>query len=215
MLRDLHGKAREMAQSRLLSIRQASELTGLRRKVIRDRVTRGDVAVRLIGSGRSAKLRLTESALVEAGLLTGPPAVAVKNDELSELIGLVREQQTRLNTLEDQRFQLAGQLGAALERTLALQNQLLELTATVQSRSPLLHEIKSVEAHAPHVASAPEPEKIQPVGSEDAETMASERPTARPAESMRHVVRVATSKGARTGKAGIARLRTIHWRSTK
>ena len=81
--------------------------------------------MRIIGSGRNAKVRLTEPALVEAGLLPSKTPLAVKNDELADLISLVREQQKRLNTLEDQRFQLAGQLGAALERTLALQNNSL------------------------------------------------------------------------------------------
>src|SRR5262245_56894714 len=113
-----------MAHQQLFSIRQASELTGLRRKIIRDRVTRGDISVRMLGSGRNAKLRLTESALVEAGLLARSAPVAVKSDEVTDLVRLVREQQTRITSLEDQRFHLAGQLGAALERTLALQNQL-------------------------------------------------------------------------------------------
>src|SRR5215218_9295422 len=92
-----HGKARQMVNQQLLSIREAAELTGLRRRVIRDRVTRGDVPVRIIGSGRKAKLRLTESALVEAGLLATKTPVAVKNVELADLISLVREQQKRLN----------------------------------------------------------------------------------------------------------------------
>jgi hypothetical protein len=195
-----------MVSQQLLSIRQAAELTGLRRKVIRDRVTRGDVNVRVIGSGRGAKVRLTEDALVEAGLLAGKPSLAAKTDELGELVRLVREQQARLNVLEDQRFQLAGQLGAALERTLALQNQLLELTASVQAHSILTERIPPTEA---------EPTANSPHGAEDAGAT-THQPLPRATVAVRQVVdRLATSRGAQRGKAGITRLRTIQRRSSK
>jgi hypothetical protein len=208
-----HGKARHMISRQLLSIRQAAELTGLRRKIIRDRVTRGDVAVRVIGRGRGAKLRLTEDALVDAGLPGGKPVPAAKIDELAELVRLVREQQARLNALENQRFQLAGQLGTALERTLALQNQLLELTASVQARSPILTEPKRIEPTL--LPADAEPVAVSPHGAKDAETT-SDQPPARPTVAVRQVVdRLATSRGALRGKAGIARLRTMQWRSSK
>jgi hypothetical protein len=205
-----------MVNQQLLSIRKAAELTGLRRRVIRDQVTRGDVSVRIIGSGRSAKLRLTESALVEAGLLPSKTPVEVKNDELSDLISLVREQQKRLNTLEDQRFQLAGQLGAALERTLALQNQLIELTASVQSHSPVVHEVKKLEPPTFPVEPPHELPHESPVGPEDAAEMTDGRAPARTAEAVRHAVaRLATSRSAQRGKARISRLRTRPWRTDK
>jgi hypothetical protein len=205
-----------MVNRHLLSIRQAAELTGLRRRVIRDRVTRGDVSVRIIGSGRSAKLRLTESALVEAGLLPSKTPMAVKNDELADLISLVREQQKRLNTLEDQRFQLAGQLGAALERTLALQNQLIELTASVQSHSPVVQEIKKLEQPTFPFEPPHEPPPESPVGPEDAAETADVRAPARTVDAVRHAVaRIATSKSAQRGKVGISRLRTLPRRTDK
>jgi hypothetical protein len=209
------AKSRQMVNQQLLSIRQAAERTGLRRKVIRDRITRGDVPVRIIGSGRGAKLRLTESALVEAGLLAGGSSPAVKHDELTDLIGLVREQQKRLNALEDQRFQLAGQLGAALERTLALQNQLIELTASVQARGPVVHEIKKIEPRAEPVETVPKTNGTG-VGPEDARKTPEASATVRTTVAVRHaIVRLTTSKGAQRGKAGISRLRAIQLRPGK
>jgi hypothetical protein len=199
-----------MVNHQLLSIRQAAERTGLRRKVIRDRVTLGDVPVRIIGRGRGAKLRLTESDLVEAGLLAGTSSPAVKHDELTDLIGLVREQQKRLNALEDQRFQLVGQLGAALERTLALQNQLIELTASMQARGPVVHEIKKIEQPATSVESAHAPIEAR-VGPEDAASAPVERAPVRTAKAVR-LAKLASSKGEQHGKAGISRLRAIQWR---
>src|SRR3954453_19189021 len=128
----------QMGKQRYLTLREAAELTGVRRKVIRNRVTRGEIAVRVLGTGRGAKLRVTESALAEAGLLAGNLELAGNAGEGSNLIQLVREQQARITALEEQRFQIAGQLGASLERTLALQNQLIELTASLQAHPQVL-----------------------------------------------------------------------------
>jgi hypothetical protein len=206
--------AGQMGKRHFLTLREAAELTGFRRKVIRDRVARGDIAVRVLGSGRNAKLRLTESALVEAGLLAGELAPAVRNDELAELIRLVREQQARLSALEDQRFQLAGQLGAALERTLALQNELLELTASVQAHSPIWRETGKSEPRPKPVAEQSEPARASHVGAERAQAPPDKPTPARTIVAAKFVVgKLAT--GSQRGRAGIARLRTAQWRPGK
>jgi hypothetical protein len=203
-----------MGKRHLLTLREAAELTGFRRKVIRDRVARGDIAVRVLGSGRNAKLRVTESALVEAGLLAGELAPVARNDELAELIRLVREQQARLSALEDQRFQLAGQLGAALERTLALQNELLELTASVQAHSPIWRETEKAEPRPTPVTAQSETAKSTVDGAEHAQAPPDEPAPARTIVAAKFVVdKLAT--GSQRGRAGIARLRSVQWRPGK
>ena len=120
----------------LLTLREAARLTGLRRRALRERVRRGQVAVRVVAKGRTTKLRLTPDALAAAGLLPdGAPLdldrspVGAASELSTALLELVREQNGRIATLEEQRFQLAGQLGAALERAQALEARVLALTA--------------------------------------------------------------------------------------
>lgn len=128
--------ARADSAQRLLSLREAAELTGLRRGALKRRVRRGDVAVRVIGKGRSAKLRLTTNALADAGLLThgdervtSPPTGASIDRTLNPLLEVIREQGTRIAALEEQRFQLAAQLGAAMERARLAEDRLRQLAA--------------------------------------------------------------------------------------
>jgi len=115
----------------LLSLRDAAAITGLPRREIRARVRRGEVAVRLLGKGSSAKLRLTPRALADAGLL-GPDMTGAgteTTDTSARLLDLIDDQRVRIAALEDQRFQLAGQLGAAIERSRALEEQMRALDA--------------------------------------------------------------------------------------
>lgn len=115
----------------LLSFRDAATITGLPRREIRARVRRGEIAVRVRGKGQSAKLRLTLRALAEAGLLDLDPPAAdpVSTDTPARLLDMIHDQGVRIAALEDQRFQLAGQLGAAIERSRALEQQLRVLAA--------------------------------------------------------------------------------------
>jgi hypothetical protein len=128
-----------------------------------------------------------------------------------DLIQLVREQQARITALEEQRFQIAGQLGASLERTLALQNQLIELTASLQAHPQVLQASASVEKEAPLETDA-SPEG----GPEDANATITEESSPRAAVVARSVVdKLASSKSAQRGKSGILRLRSVRWRSGK
>ncbi|CAA9522598.1 MAG: hypothetical protein AVDCRST_MAG73-262 [uncultured Thermomicrobiales bacterium] len=134
--------ARPRRPDGLLTLREAAALTGVRRSVLRERIRRGHVPVRVLGKGTKAKLRLTADGLISAGLLLpdgprsagigvlrAPPSVeADPPSELVSLIGLVRDQGARIAALEEQRFQLAGQLGAAMERARLLEERLAALT---------------------------------------------------------------------------------------
>jgi len=121
-------------------LRDAATLTGVPRRDLRARVQRGEIAVRLVGGGASPKLRLTAAALAEAGLLgdnvgiiprgtLATPSAVPTIPELTALVDMVRAQGARISALEDQRFHLALQLGAAMERAHAMEGRVHALTA--------------------------------------------------------------------------------------
>jgi hypothetical protein len=122
---------------RLLTLSEAARLTGVRKRTLREGIQRGQIAIRVLGKGRDRKLRLTESALVEAGLLgrnrSGDAIPADGN--VAALVELLREQNARLAAIEEQRFQFAGQLGAALERVRSLEERVFELAQRVSDAS--------------------------------------------------------------------------------
>jgi hypothetical protein len=210
------GINEDMAKQTLLTLREAAEIAGVRRKEIRDRVARGEIAVRVLGTGRGAKLRLTESALADAGLIAGELAPIGTSGELSDLIQLVREQQARITALEEQRFQIAGQLGASLERTLALQNQLIELTESLQTHPQVLQATSSSGQVTPPPEAVAEDSQMEERGPEDASAPTEEPASLRASVVARTVVsRLASSNPAQRGKSGILRLRTVRWRSTR
>ncbi len=147
----------------LLTLRQAAQLSGVRRRALRERVRRGQLAVRVLGKGRGAKLRVTADALAAAGLLPDePPDLGKPTDQpaadpdrggtlpAAALLELVREQNVRIATLEEQRFQLAGQLGAALERVHGLEARILELAPPrAEDRSPRSTDARTRVAEEP------------------------------------------------------------------
>lgn len=145
------------ASRSLLTLRQAARLTGVRRRALRERVQRGQVAVRVLRTGRKTKLRLTPDALTAAGLLPGsvppenPPAAGSDLSAVA-LLDLVREQNARIASLQEQRFQLAGQLGAALERTRTLEDRVHALTAAAHSSTAVARSAIDIEDRAPDVA---------------------------------------------------------------
>jgi hypothetical protein len=113
-----------------MTLGEAARLTGQRKRALRDRIRRGQLAVRIVGKGNRAKIRVTESALVDAGLLApnGRGIAGAADGNVAALVDLLREQNARLAAVEDQRLQLAGQLGAAVERVRALEERMVELT---------------------------------------------------------------------------------------
>lgn len=113
----------------LMSLREAAALSGAPRAYLDECIAAGRLAVHLRHTSKGVKLRVTRIGLVAAGIL--PPPV---KDE--SLVQLLREQAERLAAVEEQRFQLAGQLGAALERNRALEER-LQLAAVVAEPPPM------------------------------------------------------------------------------
>jgi hypothetical protein len=82
------------------------------------------------------KQRVSRVGLIEAGLLAAESSDSPSlPTDLSELIALVREQSARITTLEEQRFQIGAQLGAAIERVSALEDQILSLPPAANDHS--------------------------------------------------------------------------------
>jgi hypothetical protein len=125
---DPAGK-RASNEPELHSLREAAALAGVPRAYLDECIAAGRLAVHLHHSGKGVKFRVTRAGLEAAGILSPPP-----NDE--SIVQLLREQAERLAAVEEQRFQLAGQLGAALERNRALEER-LQLAASVDLPSPM------------------------------------------------------------------------------
>lgn len=115
----------------LLTFSEAARLSGQPKAYLKELAGAGRLAVRLLPGDGEPKLRLTRGSLSEAGLLSSE-SVAVRHDrdELSALIALIREQADRITALEELRFQLGAQLGAAIERVSSLEE-------TVSTLKPL------------------------------------------------------------------------------
>jgi len=112
-----------------LSLREAARLAGVPREYLEECVAAGKLGVHLHHKGDVMKFRVTRAALISAGILpdeSRPPIV----DPNEQLVELLKTQTERLTAIEEQRFQLAGQLGAALERNRLLEERALALTAT-------------------------------------------------------------------------------------
>jgi hypothetical protein len=135
-----------------LSFGQASRLAGVPKAYLRELAESGRLAVHLAPKDGENKLRVTESSLIDAGILPplASPEADVRSDlsvrgnppDLSELVALIREQSERIASLEEQRFQLGAQLGAALVRIASLEERiealpprslLQEVTASIES----------------------------------------------------------------------------------
>ena len=124
-----------------MSLKDASELTGLSRSELKTRVAAGELAARTIRRGDKVEHRLTRAALAEAGLIGAapPPPAFIPTTEapsltafdrdssdptMAQLIALIREQNQRIATLEDQRAQLTARLGATAEAMHQLEDRL-------------------------------------------------------------------------------------------
>lgn len=124
-----------------MSLKEASELTGRSRAELRGEIAAGALATRTIRCGDKVEHRLTRAALAEAGLIGATPATRdadavpvsepvaetspeTSPDTMAQLIALIREQNQRIATLEDQRAQLAARLGATVEAMHQLEDRL-------------------------------------------------------------------------------------------
>ena len=111
-----------------LSLREAARLASVPREYLEECIAAGRLAVHIHHKGDATKFRVTHNLLIAAGILpqpAAPPAI----DPNETLIQVLRDQSERLTAIEEQRFQLAGQLGAALERARMLEERMLALTA--------------------------------------------------------------------------------------
>lgn len=117
----------------LLSIGEAARLASVPKVYLRELAESGRLAVHLSQKDGATKLRVTKASLTDAGLL---PSAQVPTSnapgghagdgpyDLRELVALIREQSDRITSLEEQRFQLGAQLGAAVERIASLEERI-------------------------------------------------------------------------------------------
>jgi hypothetical protein len=126
----------EEERHRQLSLRQASKIANLPREFLEECIATGRLPVHLHVKDGATKFRVTRAGLEAADIL--PASTAPPSSEA--LVQLAREQAERLAAAEEQRFQLAGQLGAALERNRALERQLRALSASIAEQREIEHE---------------------------------------------------------------------------
>src|SRR5262249_23766618 len=143
-----------VSPKRLLTLSEAARLTGVRKRTLRERIQHGQIAIRVLGKGSDRKLRLTESALIEAGLLgrNGRADTIPTDGHVAALAELLREQNARLAAIEEQRLQFAGQLGAALERVRSLEERVFELAQRVSDASEPEQAIRETTMRPPSLA---------------------------------------------------------------
>lgn len=110
------------AAEELMSLAEAARAVGQPKAYLRELVAAGRLAVHLTGDPAAPKWRVDRASLEAAGLLPPPPRPPAASDAaIAELIALVKAQSERIATLEDQRFLLAAQLGATVERITAIE----------------------------------------------------------------------------------------------
>ena len=105
-----------------LTLKQAAKLTNTPLDRLRRMIRTGDLHAFTVERNGTTKFRVSRAALVDAGLLKagGTQESATSFD----LLALIRDQNQRIGRLEDQRAQLAGQLGIAMERVRAVDERL-------------------------------------------------------------------------------------------
>lgn len=105
-----------------LTLKQASVLCHVPVSRLRAMIRSGELRAFTIERDGKQKFRLNRSSLVDAGLLK----VRQPDDPAAsfDLLTLIRDQNDRIARLEDQRAQLSGQLGIALERLRSIDDRL-------------------------------------------------------------------------------------------
>lgn len=117
----------------LLTFAEAARQTGKPKVYLKELVETGQLSVRLLPHPDGAKQRLEEAELVRAGLLGGGQRATPEHSELEGLIELIREQTARIAVIEEHRFQLGAQFGAACERIRSLEQQAESLAAALEA----------------------------------------------------------------------------------
>jgi hypothetical protein len=108
-----------------LTLKQASQLSGSPIDTLRRMIRIGELHAFTIERNGKTKFRILRSALIDAGLLAIQPPPG--QNATVDVLALMRDQNARIARLEDQRSQLAGQLGIALERLRSIDSRLAHL----------------------------------------------------------------------------------------
>jgi hypothetical protein len=118
-----------------LTLKEAAELCGLRPAELREQIERGRVRAFTVQQGKKTSFRLLRSTLADAGLLREqrPKPDPEPDTARVDLLSLIRDQNQRISSLEDQRAHLAGQLGVALERLRSIDERLTDLETLPES----------------------------------------------------------------------------------
>jgi hypothetical protein len=188
----------------LMSLRAAAKLANVPRAYLDECVAAGRLAVHLRHTSKGAKFRVTRAGLEAAGIL---PRAEPAPPSLDSLAQLLREQADRLAAIEEQRFQLAGQLGAALERNRLLEDRMLQLEAGSRA-----HE--SVETASGEPKPSAEPAGPSAPGSA---ALDAERPSNAPVQLAKRIIgaKPAPDWTPKRAATAFARLRGIVRRSSR
>jgi excisionase family DNA binding protein len=105
-----------------LTLQQAAALCGLSVDRLKAMIRSGELHALTVDRNGKQKFRIDRAALVDAGLMkvrqADDPAASF------DLLTLIRDQNDRIARLEDQRAQLSGQLGIAVERLRSIDDRL-------------------------------------------------------------------------------------------
>jgi hypothetical protein len=107
-----------------LTLKEASRLSRTPMATLKSMIRLGELHAFTIERGGKTKFRILRSALIDAGLLAIRPP---DQNATFDVLALIRDQNARIAKLEDQRSQLAGQLGIALERLRSLDDRLAQI----------------------------------------------------------------------------------------
>jgi len=107
-----------------LTLKEASRLSRTPIDTLKRMIRLGELHAFTIERGGKTKFRILRSALIDAGLLAIQPP---DQNATFDVLALIRDQNARIAKLEDQRSQLAGQLGIALERLRSLDDRLAQI----------------------------------------------------------------------------------------
>ncbi len=114
-----------------LSLKEAARLCNTTPTELRNLIERGKLRAFTVQQGGKTRFRLLRSSLIEAGLIgkvdPAPEPPPAEPRGTVDLLPLIRDQNARISALEDQRANLAGQLGVALERLRAIDERLTDL----------------------------------------------------------------------------------------
>lgn len=126
MAKSSTSKSKQLAAgvtSGWLTIGEAAELCGASKADLRMKISKCQLRAFTVERGKKVQLRVTRADLIEAGYFGAPqnPLAAV------DLLDFIREQNHRISALEDQRAQMAVQLGIALERLRSVDERMSEL----------------------------------------------------------------------------------------